>query len=808
MIFWTLSACAWLSLDEFMDHTDRDGDGFVAVAYGGPDCDDDPTDDPIDGSPTARQIHPGAAETWYDGIDADCAGDDDFDADKDDERHAWHGGSDCDDNDPMVRPGASELCDGRDNDCDGNADGLDDDVVDARTWYQDVDGDRFGAPLERQVACDQPTGFVELGTDCDDADPLVHPNAEEVWYDGVDQDCDAHSDFDKDFDGFTAVEGMQGTADDCDDDSADVNPAADEIWYDDIDQDCDGASDWDQDADGFTALDAPEGSANDCDDEAKETWPGAAEVWYDDIDQDCDTLSDHDQDGDGDDRDISGGTDCDDTEPSVYGLATEVCDDLDNDCDGLTDDADQVDEPTVWYRDQDEDGYGDALSPKAQCAEPHKIHVTNGQDCDDSTDEVNPDAVDACLDGVDGDCSGLDLCDWTLAPVELTISDVTEYSVASPGDMNGDGQADLAIATGVGGELALVLGPIDSTPTVVIDDRVVLSFGDNAISAPLPLGDLTGDGYRDLAAVSSTTNEVVFLLGGPSLTQVWRNPATPVRSLRAGQVLGSDDQDLFITETDGNGLHYAFFEGPVTPSTLDFTSPDATLTSTLLDSVGTSASIGDFEGDGAPDFIVTTPSLTSTHASIFDDGINGSLRGSDGDATLTIDDTDFGTFHDLAAVDLNQDGADDLVAACATCPQVWVPPEKKKDGYYQEGDGQVWVFMGPINTATTADADLRFEGNVGLLGATILVGDWNGDGKQDIGLTDETVNEDASYVFLFTGPYTSGVYDARERATAGTVAHGEFNGFDYVVTGDFNDDGQDDLVQSDQSVRLFWSTNL
>ena len=91
---------------------DADEDGYVADTDGGDDCDDaDPT------------VHPGATETWYDGVDTDCDGSSDYDADADGYDAADHGGDDCDDADPATYPGAVETWDdGIDQDCDGTVD--------------------------------------------------------------------------------------------------------------------------------------------------------------------------------------------------------------------------------------------------------------------------------------------------------------------------------------------------------------------------------------------------------------------------------------------------------------------------------------------------------------------------------------------------------------------------------------------------------------------------------------------------------------------------------------------------------------
>ncbi len=77
---------------------------------------------------------------------------------------------DCDDADPLVHPGAAEVCNGADDDCDTLVDGQDPGVEGATTWYRDADEDGRGDAAQPFVACTQPRGYVPSADDCDDAD--------------------------------------------------------------------------------------------------------------------------------------------------------------------------------------------------------------------------------------------------------------------------------------------------------------------------------------------------------------------------------------------------------------------------------------------------------------------------------------------------------------------------------------------------------------------------------------------------------------------------------------------------------------
>lgn len=264
-------------------------------------------------------------------------------------------GADCDDTDGNVFPGAIEVCDSVDNDCDGDVDDEDSswDTTSGAIYYADTDGDGFGDIGDSLDACSPPEGYVSDHDDCDDGDEEVNP--------GADEDCDDSRDLD------------------CSGGASDGSTDADEDGY--VYQSCDDGTD--------------------CDDGDASINPGATDTWYDGVDSDCDGASEYDADGDGEDSDSYGGTDCDDGDATIYSSASETCDGIDNNCSGSEDDAS---DKSTWYEDADGDGDGGTSGSTTTACEEPPGYADTATDCDDTESTIYTGASELC-DGQINDCS-------------------------------------------------------------------------------------------------------------------------------------------------------------------------------------------------------------------------------------------------------------------------------------------------------------------------------------------------------------------------------------------------------------------
>jgi uncharacterized repeat protein (TIGR03803 family) len=419
--------------------------------------------------------------------------------------------TDCDDSNASVHPGAAEVCNGLDDNCDGQ---IDEGVK--TTFYADADGDGYGNSSSATQACSAPAGYVADNTDCDDAKASVHPGATEVC-NGIDDNCDGQIDEgllnvtyyrDADGDGYGNVAisitycspptGYVTSSTDCDDGDKTkhetfqfyvdsdgdgygagsllsvcaVDAATPPAGYALNNTDCDPADNtkWqssllyvDADGDGYTpgtetvcyGAAIPAGyraaaNGNDCDDNNAGVWRSG-------------TLY-IDSDGDGYDagqntvcygstvpagfKATTQGTDCNDGDAAMWRSATAYID-ADGDgydngsttlCYGATlptgyaattngsdcnDNNAAINVKTTWYRDADGDGYGNAAISTTSCSQPLGYVATN-TDCNDASKTVYPGAVELCGNGIDDNCNGQ--IDENCGSVpRISINDVSVY---------------------------------------------------------------------------------------------------------------------------------------------------------------------------------------------------------------------------------------------------------------------------------------------------------------------------------------------------------------------------------------------
>jgi hypothetical protein len=814
-------------------YADGDGDGWggastasaCALPSGfssvGGDCDDaDPSvhpdavelcneqDDDCDGDVDEGQDLP----TWYLDADQDGYGDDDSASQACTAPDGWIAqGEDCDDSDAAVNPGAEELCNGIDDDCDTVVD----DGLEIPTWYADADHDGYGDPTALQQACDMPSGHVAVAEDCDDADDEVHPGASETCNER-DDDCDDEVDEgleiptwyrDADEDGYgdpefesevcSAPSGYVATGGDCDDLDPLTNPGElERCDDDDLDEDCDGLADdadsgvlgtvtvyQDSDGDGYgvddvtaEACDAGSGWAlagGDCDDADADRHP---EIWwYRDVDEDgygnplfgvrsCLDVEGY----------VTNGLDCADSDPTLSPDADEVCDDLDidEDCDGLVDDADpSVVDQLAIYEDIDGDGYGDDLTETLACDLWSGWVLARG-DCETMDPAYSPGEPEDCDDGIDQDCDGDIDCD----DVSCSYDEACGFFVVSThdgrwvgdngdlvgsyigglawaGDVSGDGQDEILVgvpwADGYRGAAYLIDGASHSSGDLASSATAIIEGDWNDMGADVAAaGDVDADGYADI-------------------------------------LIGVAESDVVVTS---NGeLH--LFHGPLT-GTMAVGDSDVVLLGDVLTPYGSGAGWGwaldggiDVTGNGVPDFIVGGDN--SFGAYVVDPS---GLSGEHSLATEGIGFTSTGWQWLGWDVELCEDVDGDGVGEALVTSR--------------QGDPSPYLVTGPITSGGDIDSILtagfgRPSSSHHFPSSLSCRGDVDGDGLADVLLgayDDDAFDSNAGVSYLHQGPF-SGYIGA---SAASAQLHGEYtdDGSGYVASldADFDQDGFADIV--------------
>jgi hypothetical protein len=732
---------------------------------------------------------------------------------------------DCDDNDPSVNPDADEICDGVDNNCNGNVDeGL------VLEWYADADGDLYGDPGTVVEACNQPESYVNNLDDCDDASELVHPLALEIdCEDPVDYNCDGQTGFsDADADGHPACAdcddtngdvsgpttwyidydndtygsayysqlsceqeiGWTDNAEDCDDLRSGVNP--DTIWYTDADGDSYGDIET-----GETQCLAPSDesvrNSNDCDDTDAEVNPET--LWFEDADGDGYGNPGEYQNGcEKPDGHAPNALDCMDdldTNPDAAEInpdATEVCDVVDNDCDGSVDEDDAADART-YYLDSDGDGYGDDETTTVSCWPPIGYADVSG-DCDDGLTEVNPGMEEICDDGLDNNCDSLpgecvlDLSMTEAVFVGGAVGDEAGIALSGIGDVNSDGLDDFVIGVKHQSDAADKAG------------AVFVVYGSDDLNGDVMLG---GDGGSDTGSAPEV--EMSMLTGINATDKAGRSVHG------AGDVDGDAIPDLMISApvadpggSNSGQVYVVFAQDSVGFASGSLSDADVTISGRSENYLGLGMASGDLNGDeendvligatgndvGGPNtgtiFILYGPLSSGTEISTndIDDYVTGQEDYAEISAVMDVADLDGDSWAELLI------GDDANSAGGAAAGRLHIVSE---------------VISGELNLD---DVTMQFDGESSgdKLGSSVVsVGDVDGDGTGDLlvsAVLDDAggIDAGAAYLMLVDMTTTSGnIVDNYAVKFLGESSGDGFGG-QLAGGGDVDGDGADDFIVS------------
>ncbi|MBU0704918.1 MAG: FG-GAP repeat protein, partial [Chloroflexi bacterium] len=462
-------------------------------------------------------------------------------------------------------------------------------------------------------------------------------------------------------------------------------------------------------------------------------------------------------------------------------------------------------------------------------------------DCDDGDQSVNPSVSEICNDGIDNNCDyspntcgmegtqSLSVADAKLIGEEE--DDWAGSSVASAGDVNGDGFDDLLIGAddeasgGVdAGAAYLLLGPLSGAVDLSAAEAKLIGdtfegLGGHAGRAVSGAGDLNGDGFADLliGAHNMSIEDSYFIgatyvLYGPVSGDVDLANADAIllgeeEDDRSGGALsGAGDvnedgfDDLLIgVHSHGNAGAAYLFLGPVSGEVKLSDANAKFLGVAAGDSAGASVSgAGDVDGDGAADMLIGANSEGSGGnaagaAYLLFGPATGVVDLSTADATFVGEEADDYAGEAVSgAGDVDSDGYDDML--------IGAPAEGSSAA--NPGGIAYLVLGGVTGTVDLSAADARFVGESAYdhAGTSVAgVGDFDGDGFRDILIGasgEDSGGAQAGAVYLILGPKSGVVVLATADAKLTGEGSNHRAGGSVCGLGDTNDDGFEDVLIS------------
>ncbi|MCB9818110.1 FG-GAP repeat protein, partial [Candidatus Nomurabacteria bacterium] len=364
-------------------------------------------------------------------------------------------------------------------------------------------------------------------------------------------------------------------------------------------------------------------------------------------------------------------------------------------------------------------------------------------------------------------------------------------AVLTTGDLNNDGKDDLAVGaypdSSFAGRTYIFYGDGSIPTTAATADVIITGESSSGFGYSLTTGDFNADGKDDLVVGAYRYNNYqgrAYIFYGDGSIPTTAATADVIitgetfsrfgYSLATGDFNNDGRVDLAVGAyyySSNIGRTYIFYGDGSIPTTA--ATADVTITGEASSRLGNSLATGDFNNDGRDDLVVGATYYSAFPGSTYIFYGDGSIPTTAAAADIILTGEGNGNQYGvtIASGDINNDGTDDILVGATG---------------YNSSQGRLYMY-------TTNDRHITGEGTDSFFGSSFTSGDYNNDGKTDLAVG--AYGWDDNYtgqVYLFYG----GSKGTTTASGADVIITGESSSFfsSSLTTGDFNNDGKDDLV--------------